>query len=83
MPVPVLGMVSWNGGCALDEAQKDIPEGFLRSIEDHDENVRKPKHIAEWDSVQSSDGASIGRAKPTLTRSMMTIVLKPLISEFS
>lgn len=33
--------------------------------------------------VQSSDGASIGIANPALTRSMMTIVLKPLMSEFS
>jgi len=32
---------------------------------------------------QSSDGDSMGIAKPVFTRSIMTIVLKPLMSEFS
>lgn len=32
---------------------------------------------------QSSDGGVIGTANPVFTRSMMTIVLKALMSEFS
>lgn len=42
---------------------------------------RRPEHVALM--VKCSGGGSIGIAKPALTRSIMTTVLKRLMSRFS